>query len=197
MGRLPPSRRLPDRDDAGAADLDRLSELLEQLADRGRIERRLDVYVTEFGYETDPPDRRRGVSLGRQAAYLTQAAALAMRRPDVRMHAQFLLRDVPERWLYQTGLLRADGRPKPSLGDFPLPFLVAGRAARGQVRPGEGPQRVLIERHRGDGSWTPATEEFETDGSGTFARVLGRPGTYRLRWMPRSGPSRVSTPSGP
>jgi hypothetical protein len=101
------------------ADLDRLSGLIERLVRRGRIDRPLPLYITEYGFETDPPDGGRGVPLARQAAWLEQAAAIAAARPDTRMFAQFLLRDIgPGSAGYQTGLRFSDGRPKPSLRAF-------------------------------------------------------------------------------
>ena len=141
-----PTESLPHPDDVGIADLGRLSKLLAALADRGRIERRLDVYVTEFGYETDPPDPRRGVPLAAQAVYLQAAVAESLARPDVRMHSQFLLRDLRDDRLYQTGLVQPDGRIKPAFLSFPVSFSVRRGTGYGLVRPGRGRRRVCLER---------------------------------------------------
>ena len=45
------------------------------------------MYVTEYGYETNPPDQLRGVTLEQQATYLSEATYLAWRHPEVRMFA--------------------------------------------------------------------------------------------------------------
>src|SRR4051794_3428053 len=142
------------------ANLGELSDLLGRLHDQGRIESRLRVYITEYGYETNPPDPFRGVALDKQVLWMNQATAMAHERPDVAMFAQFLLRDIEpvpgapagsrKRWrAYQTGLLFHDGRPKPSLLAFPLPFFAERRGsairAFGEVRPGSGKRRVEIE----------------------------------------------------
>ena len=48
------------------------------------------LYLTEFGYQTNPPDRF-GVSWARQRAYLAQAEYIAFRNAGVRTLSQFLL----------------------------------------------------------------------------------------------------------
>jgi hypothetical protein len=80
--------------------------------------RRVPIWLTEYGYETNPPDRRLGVSLAAQAAYLTQAVAIARRDPQIDLLLWFLLRDEvdPERW--QSGLVTAGGVRKPAFAAF-------------------------------------------------------------------------------
>ena len=80
--------------------------------------RPMPVWLTEYGYETNPPDRKLGVSLAAQAAYLTQAVAIVRRDPRIDLMLWFLLRDEvdPVRW--QSGLLTAAGRPKPAFAAF-------------------------------------------------------------------------------
>src|SRR4051794_5750371 len=48
------------RDTVHLADLSRLTDLLRQLHDKGRIAGDLPLYLTEFGYESKPPDTGRG-----------------------------------------------------------------------------------------------------------------------------------------
>jgi hypothetical protein len=192
MHRRPPDRRLADPDSVGLSDLDRLSSLLALLHDRGRIESGLPLYVTEFGYETDPPDPGRGVSLASQARFLSHAAAIAYRRGDLRMFAQFLLRDLAEDALYQTGLILPDGTPKPALASFRLPFWVEGRDAIGAVRGTRGGQEVTIEALGRGGGWRVVGEPLRTDDRGVVRRRVDRPGVYRLRWEPPLGPPQYS-----
>ena len=45
---------------------------------------RLDVYLTELGYETSPPDHVQGISVAHQASWLQEAAYMAWRDPRVR-----------------------------------------------------------------------------------------------------------------
>jgi Cellulase (glycosyl hydrolase family 5) len=177
----PPTERRSNPDEVGIADLARLSRLLAALDARGRIRGRLPVYVTEFGYETDPPDPRRGVAPPTQAAYLQGAVGEVLARPDVRMHAQFLLRDLADDGLYQTGLQQPDGKPKPSLFTFPVSFAVRRGTGLGLVRPGRGRREVAVERLLRDGSWS-AVEQTATDVDGVVRQPGLTPGTYRLRW---------------
>jgi hypothetical protein len=162
----------PQRDYVRLGDLDRLSGLLGSLHRRGRIASRLPIYVTEYGYETNPPDIVRGVSLQAQARYHGQATFLAWRRPDVAMFAQFLLNDIPpppgagpvERSIdWHSGLYFHDGRAKPAAQAFKLPFWAESRSVAGQdvvvlfgqVRPNAGRKRAEIQTRGADGIWRP------------------------------------------
>ena len=78
------------------------------------------IWITEYGYQTNPPDRTFGVSRANQAKYLTQAYGIAKRHPRIDMFLWFLLRD--ERQLandgWQSGLLTASGAKKPAFAAF-------------------------------------------------------------------------------
>jgi hypothetical protein len=126
-----PSRPSPQTapDNARIGDLGRLTTLLGRLADAGRISESLrNVYLTEYGYESRFYQGRPEFSLDVQAGFLTWAEYLSWRNPRVRTYAQFLLRDLPytgpERPLrrpmghWESGLLFADGRPKPAADAF-------------------------------------------------------------------------------
>ena len=77
------------------------------------------IWITEYGYQTNPPDRIFGVSRGNQARYLTQAYGIARRHPRIDMFLWFLLRDetrLVDGW--QSGLLTASGAKKPAFAAF-------------------------------------------------------------------------------
>jgi hypothetical protein len=106
------------RDDVHIADLGRLIDLLRALARQGRVDQGLgELYITEFGYKTDPPDPK-GVSAEEQLSYWLRSEEIAASHPEVRMFAQFLIRDsVCEGCLFwPTGYRYADGRAKPLMG---------------------------------------------------------------------------------
>ncbi|HEV2724325.1 MAG TPA: hypothetical protein VGV10_06800 [Thermoleophilaceae bacterium] len=168
-----PDARDLTKDRVQIGELDRLTGLLADLYVRGRLARPLPLYITEYGYETNPPDPR-GHTPEDHSRYLGQATYLAWRHPEVRMFAQFLLEDIgPDiskpagtaaRWAdYQTGLFHHNGRPKRSVVQgFRLPFFVetvkepAGgthTVAFGQVRPRSGAQNVVIQRLGAPGRW--------------------------------------------
>ncbi len=77
------------------------------------------IWITEYGYQTNPPDKIFGVSRANQAKYLTQSYGIAKRHPRIDMFLWFLLRD--ERRLadgWQSGLLTASGAKKPAFAAF-------------------------------------------------------------------------------
>ncbi len=166
-------------------DLDRLSRLLDQLYRLGRTTTRFPILITEYGYETNPPDQLRGVSLRRQARYHGLATYLAWRQQDVTSFAQFLMNDIAppagagndpyenaRNW--QSGLYFHDGRAKDlAVQAFRTPFWaevrnLAGQNAVvlfGQVRPSEGRKRMEIQVKAPDGTWIPI-QTYETRSAG-------------------------------
>ena len=76
------------------------------------------VWITEYGYQTNPPDRLFGVSWSKQALYLKQAYARARANPRIDMLLWFLLKDDTARGGWQSGLITASGRHKPSFIQF-------------------------------------------------------------------------------
>ncbi len=77
------------------------------------------LWITEYGYQTNPPDRLFGVSFATQARYLSLSFAIARRNPRIDMMIWFLLRDEPRvgnGW--QSGFFTASGRRKPSWTAF-------------------------------------------------------------------------------
>jgi hypothetical protein len=72
------------------------------------------LWITEYGFQTDPPDFFFGVSWARQAAYLTQAFAIARRNSRIDMMLWFLLRDEPAVSGWQSGFLTTTGVKKPA-----------------------------------------------------------------------------------
>jgi hypothetical protein len=76
------------------------------------------IWITEYGYQTNPPDPLFGVSWAKQAAYLTQAFAIARKNPRIDLMLWFLLKDEPSISGWQSGLMTAAGRKKPSYAAF-------------------------------------------------------------------------------
>ena len=80
--------------------------------------RRMRIWITEYGYQTNPPDRIFGVTWRQQATYLTQAVALAWRNPRVDIFLWFLLRDEARLGGWQSGLTTVTGKRKASFRSF-------------------------------------------------------------------------------
>ncbi|MDX6425291.1 MAG: hypothetical protein QOD52_696 [Gaiellaceae bacterium] len=76
------------------------------------------IWITEYGYQTNPPDKLFGVSWAKQATYLTQAFAIARKNPRIDMMLWFLLKDEPIVANWQSGLLTATGQKKPAYNAF-------------------------------------------------------------------------------
>jgi hypothetical protein len=76
------------------------------------------IWITEYGYQTDPPDPHFGVSWTKQARYLTQAFAVARRNSRIRLMLWFLVRDEPNLAGWQSGLMTAGGARKPAFRAF-------------------------------------------------------------------------------
>jgi hypothetical protein len=125
----------PDSARIGA--LDRLSSLLSTLVGMGRVSPRIaNLYLTEFGYETNPPDPQKPFGLAQQARFINWAEYLAWKNPQVRTWPQFLLRDLGvvnadkaargarPHADYQSGLLFENGTPKPAATSFKLALFV-------------------------------------------------------------------------
>jgi hypothetical protein len=76
------------------------------------------LWITEYGYQTNPPDRVFGVSWAEQARYLTEAFAIARAKPRIQMMLWFLLEDEPALSGWQSGLITVAGKKKPSFLAF-------------------------------------------------------------------------------
>jgi Glycosyl hydrolase catalytic core len=73
------------------------------------------LWITEYGYQTNPPDRSVfGTSWKNQAAYMKQAYAIARKNPRIDMMLWFLVRDEPSLGGWQSGLETVGGKKKPS-----------------------------------------------------------------------------------
>jgi hypothetical protein len=80
--------------------------------------KRVRLWITEYGYQTNPPDRIAGVTPSKQAAYLTQSVAIARAHPQVDLFLWFLLRDEDRIGGWQSGLTTVTGTRKPSFDAF-------------------------------------------------------------------------------
>jgi hypothetical protein len=150
------------------------------------------VWLTEYGYQTNPPDDLLGVSLQRQATMLSLAAMRVWRLARVTMLIQYLYRDEVALGRFQTGLIFADNRWKPSLQGFKLPFAEMRRVEFqtvlwGQIRGGRHGRRQqyrLEVLHKN--AWKPVGHVQLTDDSGVFVRSIRLKRGALLRiWAPR------------
>jgi Glycosyl hydrolase catalytic core len=78
----------------------------------------LPIWITEYGYQTNPPDDIFGVSYAKQSAYMRQAYTIARADPRIDMLVWFLLKDEPDLSGWQSGLLTVTGAKKPAWATF-------------------------------------------------------------------------------
>ncbi|HLY93614.1 MAG TPA: hypothetical protein VKP14_02105 [Gaiellaceae bacterium] len=77
------------------------------------------LWITEYGYQTNPPDHTlMGTSWSNQARYLKQAYAIARANPRIDMLLWFLVRDQPNISGWQSGLETITGVHKPAWNAF-------------------------------------------------------------------------------
>jgi hypothetical protein len=201
-----PRVRDKNRDDATLSGVPRLTRTLDRAFKAYGQRAKLPVWMTEYGYQTNPPDPTIGVSFSRQADWLGQATALAYRNPRIASFAQFLLVDDgpikqykpndPRYWgTFQTGLVTGEGRHKTAYESFKRPIAVspqrvrAGHAVRviGQLRTAAAGQALTADvqfRARGAKKWSRVAR-VAVAGQRAFADTkvkATRSGTYRIAW---------------
>jgi hypothetical protein len=191
------------------ADLGTLTGLLDQVAAKtGYLAPSLPVALTEFGFETNPPDPFSGISLANQATWNTLGDFISWANPRVLTNTQFLLKDVgPDRrhkkntkayWFtYQSGLFFNNGTPKPSAAAYALPFLAVptatdpatGRpsyALWGQLRfrPNGAADTATLQYQPAGGAWAAVASIPVTDFHNYLTSTFTSPGPgqVRLHW---------------
>ena len=76
------------------------------------------IWITEYGYQTRPPDKFSGVAWKTQAKYLAEAYSIARKNPRVDMMIWFLIKDEPRLSGWQSGFFTAKGQRKPAYFAF-------------------------------------------------------------------------------
>jgi hypothetical protein len=216
----PPATSFLDADTAVLADRGRLYGVLDRAAEVGRATAGLRLWITEYGYQTNPPDPGRGVTLAEQARWLSESELITWGDPRVAAHAQFLLRDddpnakypASDRryWgTYQSGLQYADGTHKPAYDAYRLPFFAPARVSFGEplrmwgmVRAAPNATQQPVElQWRPDASteWQTLTAFVIEDARGYFTYTLDTPrgGDYRFVWEDASPASPRVLPGDP
>lgn len=171
-----PRRHALNPDDVVMPDLQKLSRPMNVAVRSGRALPRApkQLWVTEFAWDTRPPDPR-GTSLGLHAQYIQQGLYTLWRQGvDVAIH--FNLRDGVRgqgfKFTYQGGLFRSGGsvaldRPKPGLQAFRFPFAAFRKQHRAKIW-GIAPTAGLVDiERRSRGGWKLVTR-LRAGGNGVF-----------------------------
>jgi hypothetical protein len=213
--RTAPEAQPLDGDKLPVASTPRLLAALRTLVREGRLAPgAAQLWLTEYGYETNPPDPQAPFSPEEQAGVLARAERLGTADPAVRSWPQFLLRDRPSGAAgprmrvagdWQTGLEDEHGNPKPAYATFRTPVVALCRNARaprllvwGRWRAVDGAV-AQIERQTAAG-WAPAGRPLPVAApsaavQATVAWAGGAPA--RIHWTASGGRSADSPAVAP
>ena len=151
---------------------------LDRLVDetRAAFGPRTRIWLTELGYQTNPPDRVLGVTWARQARSVAEAQRRAYEASGVDLLIQYLVRDEPKLGAWQSGLETVAGKVKPAMASFALPLVQVVRKGPattiwGQVRAGQGARGYVLQRRVG-GRWVPLGGAGQTSARGYFTRTV-------------------------
>lgn len=179
-------------DEASIYKLDRLTRALDRVARRGGITRRTPIWITEFGWQTSPPDVGiLGRPLRQAAGLLDLSEWLAFKNRRVAAHGQYLLRDDPA---WESGLRFGRGEKKRhTYAAFRMPVLVrslGGSAVEvwGSVR-GSGATEVLVES-KASGDRYRSLGSIPVGPAGYFRQVLRVSGAPDLKYRVSAGDRR-------
>jgi hypothetical protein len=166
------------------ATLERLLNLVDRAFPRAR------VWLTEYAYQTNPPDDF-GVTRAEQAQFVAEAARRVYFAPKVDMLIHYLYRDEPDLDRWQSGLETVGGKPKPALAATMLPLTQVSRKGErttvwGQVRPGDGRQRYVLQ-WKTQGRWVALGGVQRTSSHGYLRRTVrvGKGAKLRLWYAAR------------
>jgi hypothetical protein len=146
---------------------------------------RARIWLTEYGYQTNPPDKVLGVSPALQARYVGEGAYAAYHAPRVDLLIHFLYRDEPLLARFQSGLVTLRNVKKPAYSAFQLPLAEIARKGAtvtlwGQLRASESSSATL-ERKLGS-SWKKiATLTASPNGYVRWSGALPAKSVVRIR----------------
>jgi len=147
---------------------------------------RARIWLTEYGYQSNPPDRLLGVSTALQARYIGEGAYAAYRTARVDLLIHFLYRDEPDISRFQSGLVTLGDKEKPAYAAFEVPLAQTTRTGTrvslwGQLRaPAAAQSTARLERKVGTAWRTVATVHAGAAGFLRWTGVLPRGAVVRL-----------------
>jgi hypothetical protein len=186
--------------DAAIGELSRVTKVLDALGRRGKLPRKLPLWITEFGYQTSPPDPIFGVRLKRAAGFMDTSEFIAFRNPRIASYSQYTLKDEPprsdgppfSRWsTWQSGVRFGNGKPKPYVyGAFRLPFLVRSLGPDvvelfGGGRSGAGPVATI--EAKAPGGRYRSIASAPVNENGYFRQIVKLKKAYRHTFRLRLG----------
>lgn len=194
-----PARRALNADDVATPDMGKLARIVRAAERTGRAlpRHRKRLWVTEFSWESNPPDPG-GIPILQHARWL-EYGFYTLWRAGVDTVLWYQVRDelpVPNyAGTYQSGIEFNDGSPKPTATAFRFPF-ISERINKKKIRVwGKTPDggRVAIQRRAGGGWRTLAV--IRPGANRVFYTVIKYSGRSDLRAVSRGGAVSIEWPS--
>ena len=194
------------KDNAPIAYLPRVSKLLDQAYKAKRLgTRKMKIYNSEYGIQSNPPDKDLGQPLSKVPYYLNASEYLTWTDSRVATYSQYLLINDQESDTvsFQTGLRFANGEKKKGVYEaFQTPFMVFKTASSNKVTiwgclraKSRGTATATLEV-KSKGKWTRVKSIPVSASNGYFMQNVSLTGakskTYRINWS--GGISRWSKP---
>jgi hypothetical protein len=161
-----PDVRQRNADDASIGELGRVARAVDALNRRHRlVHGRLPIWITEFGFQTDPPDVFQS-AIKKVPGFMGESEWLAYKSSRVLSYSQYPLVDDPvgtgaQKYAgFQSGIRFVDGAAKKGVYQaFQMPFYVRARGSAraevfGGVRAADPEAPVTIQSRRKGGKWT-------------------------------------------
>ncbi|MGH2908390.1 MAG: hypothetical protein ACRDK8_03730 [Solirubrobacteraceae bacterium] len=212
---LAPDETIPGgSDDVVLAQLPKLFHTLDRVQSLYGSHKRFDVYDTEYGYQTNPPNVQSGyVSPKKAAAWLNWSQYISWRLPRVLSYDQYLIQDpapIPHKPYsrFSSGIETYKGARKPGWDALRMPIWlpvtheskgatleVWGQAGPAKIYPmsKRAPAEIQFKPSSG-GAWKTLKSVSTKTSEGYFDTPVSFPGSgsVRIRWAPPSGAAIVS-----
>jgi hypothetical protein len=153
-----PGVRTPNPNDATISNLGRVTKALSRLRSKHRIQRSWPLWISEFGFESTPPDRY-ATPIKKIPGFMNWSEFIAYKNRRVASISQYPLVDDPGRSAgFQSGLLFHSGKKKPGIfAAYQRPFYARQSGSRvelfGGIRTATGGSVTLQTRAGKKGKW--------------------------------------------
>ncbi len=173
-----PTTPAVNTNDASAPDLAKLTKVVNAgLRLRTVLPARAKpLWVTEFSYDSNPPNPKGGLPLLKQAHWLEQSFYVFWKE-GVSTVLWYLIRDQPGKayaTTYYSGIYFYNGKRKPSYTAYSFPLVVAADGTHAQIW-GVAPRRGAVAVQQRHGSRWRTVSTFHPAAGGVFSAVIPAP----------------------
>jgi hypothetical protein len=153
-----PGVRTPNKDDATISDLSRVTRVLSKLRSRHKIKSSWPIWVTEFGFQSNPPDRY-ATPIKKIPGFMSRSEFIAFKNSRVASFSQYpLIDDAGKIDGFQSGLRFHNGKKKKGVfAAFQRPFYARMSGSRvelfGAIRAADGGSVSLLTRTSTKAKW--------------------------------------------